>query len=380
MRILITTDLYKPAVNGVVTSVENLAEGLIKDGHDVRILTLSNSHHSMKVGNIYYIGSVNAGIIYPNVRILMAAGKDIVDEIVDWKPDVIHTQCEFSTFIYAKIIAHRTNAPIVHTYHTVYESFTSYFCPSRRLGRELVKSFTRTITDHTEAVIVPTGKISDMLEGYEVHTPMYVIPSGIKLDRFINDNIGKRREIRERLGIGEDECVLTFVGRVAKEKNIEEILEFMQDERTRNIRFLIVGDGPDREEVESEAARLGVADRVIMTGMIRPEEVADYYKAGDIFVSASTSETQGLTYMEAMASGLTLLCRKDDALDGVVEFGRNGFTYESKEDFIITLNNLMNNARVRKTVGENARKSVYEKYSVETFVNDCEKIYSNLVA
>lgn len=376
MKILITSDLYKPLVNGVVTSVVNLKEGLEKDGHDVRILTLSGTHHSMKVGNVYYLGSIDAGMIYPNIRIMSSMNIDIIEELVDWKPDVIHTQCEFSTFVPAKIISKRTGAPIVHTYHTVYEQYTEYVLHSKRIGRRLAKQFTKSITDHTNAVIVPTDKMEDMLLSYNVDTPMFVVPTGINLDRFLADGTDKRSEIRKKYGIKEDECVLTFVGRVAKEKNLEEIIEFLDDARTNNIRLLIVGDGPDREDIEKEAARRKLEDRVIFTGMVNPSEVADYYKAGDIFVSASTSETQGLTYMEAMASGLVPLCRNDDALRDVVENGENGFVYDTKDDFMNALFILMTDAEKRAEIGRKARKSMLERYSIATFTKDCEKVYS----
>lgn len=376
MKILITSDLYKPLVNGVVTSVVNLKEGLERDGHEVRILTLSGTHHSMKVGNVYYLGSIDAGRIYPNIRILSSIGKSIIDELVEWNPDVIHTQCEFSTFVPAKIISKRTGAPIVHTYHTVYEQYTEYVLPGKRLGRRLAKQFTKSFTDHTNAVIVPTDKMEDMLSSYKVDTPMYVVPTGINLDRFETSDAYIRRTIRNKFGIGEDECLLTFVGRVAKEKNLEEIISFMDDARTNNIRLLVVGDGPDREDVEKEVARRGLKDRVIFAGMVAPSEVADYYKAGDIFVSASTTETQGLTYMEAMASGLVLLCRNDEALDDVVVNGENGFVYDNKEDFMNALFILMTDSEKRAEIAAKARASVLERYSIDKFAKDCERVYS----
>ena len=105
MRILITTDWYKPVINGVVTSVINLMEGLERDGHEVRVLTLSNRNHSYRDGNVYYISSLGAGMVYPNARVMLPHGHKYIDELMDWKPDVIHSQCEFSTFVMARKIA-----------------------------------------------------------------------------------------------------------------------------------------------------------------------------------------------------------------------------------------------------------------------------------
>ena len=376
MRILITTDWYKPVINGVVTSVINLMEGLERDGHEVRVLTLSNRNHSYKDGNVYYISSLGAGIVYPNARVMLPHGHKYIDELMDWKPDVIHSQCEFSTFVMARKIAKHTGAPIIHTYHTVYEGYTHYFCPSRVWGRKMVVAFSKLIASQTKAMIVPSAKISDMLEGYNVSAPLYVIPSGIELEQFMGEADNSRDIIRERLGIKKDECVLVYLGRLAKEKNLEEIIEFLSDEKSGGIRLMIVGDGPYRTKLEEKAGECGMMERLIFAGMAAPDKVQEYYKAGDIFVSASTSETQGLTYMEAMASGLPILCRYDKCLDNVVVQSRNGYTYSNKEEFQTYLSRLYTDKTLREQIGAEAEKTMKLKFSIQAFARACEMLYS----
>lgn len=376
MRILITTDWYKPVINGVVTSVLNLMEGLERDGHEVRVLTLSNRNHSYKDENVYYISSLGAGIVYPNARVMLPHGHKYIDELIDWKPDVIHSQCEFSTFVMARKIAKHTGAPIIHTYHTVYEGYTHYFCPSRVWGKKMVVAFSKLIASQTKAMVVPSEKISDMLEGYNVSAPLYVIPSGIELDRFMDSDYTSRDNIRERLGIKKDECVLVYLGRLAKEKNLEEIIEFLSDEKSNGARLMIVGDGPYRTRLEEKARECGMMERLIFAGMAAPDKVQEYYKAGDIFVSASTSETQGLTYMEAMASGLPILCRYDKCLDNVVIQGINGYTYADEEEFHTYLNELYTNKALREQMGAEARKTMKLKFSIQAFARACEMLYS----
>ena len=168
MKVLITTDWYRPAVNGVVTSVRNLAEGLSALGHEVRILTLSGSIRSYREGNVTFIGSVSVGMVYPNARLRTARGEALVQELADWKPDIVHSQCEFSTFSFAKRITAACGCPLVHTSHTVYEDFTHYFSPNVRFGRFLAAKFSRHVLAQTDAVIVPTEKIRTMLRGYGV--------------------------------------------------------------------------------------------------------------------------------------------------------------------------------------------------------------------
>lgn len=135
MKVLITTDWYKPVINGVVTSVLSLADGLEALGHEVRILTLSGTIHSYCEGNVTYIGSVSVGKIYPNARLKTAMTHGYVRDLIAWKPDVVHSQCEFSTFFLARRITQICRVPLVHTYHTVYEDYTHYFSPSISVGR-----------------------------------------------------------------------------------------------------------------------------------------------------------------------------------------------------------------------------------------------------
>ena len=140
-------------------------------------------------------------------------------------------------------------------------------------------------------------------------------------------------ERRRALGIGDDDQVLLNLGRLGGEKNLGELLTLFAQARQENdnLKFLIVGDGPAREELEHQAKKLGVEKDVIFTGMVDPSEVQNYYQLGDIFVSASTSETQGLTYIDAAANGLPLLCRQDDCLTDVLQEGKNGYEYTSAE-------------------------------------------------
>ena len=138
MKILITSDWYSPAVNGVVTSVKNLRRELERRGHEVRVLTLSQTTHSREEDGVTYLGSVAAGLIYPGARLRTALAVKWVRDLVEWGPDVVHSQCEFSTFFLARRIAEELDVPLVHTYHTVYEDYTHYFSPSVRLGRRAV--------------------------------------------------------------------------------------------------------------------------------------------------------------------------------------------------------------------------------------------------
>ena len=154
----------------------------------------------------------------------------------------------------------------------------------------------------------------------------------------------------------------------------------MTDDRTGNIRLMLVGDGPYRDDIEAHVNKLGLSERVIFTGMVKPQEVKNFYSAGDIFVSASNSETQGLTYMEAMASGLPILCKKDECLKDVVEQGVNGYEYENRAEFIGILQELINSQTLRNNIGAKARETMINKFSLKSFARACEELYKECVA
>lgn len=168
MKILITSDWYKPVINGVVTSVENLKKGLEMAGHDVRILTLSGNVHSEIEDKVYYVGSINVGIVYPNARLKLAVPPKIIRSIMEWKPDVIHSQCEFSTFFIARHIACDCKIPLIHTYHTVYEDYTHYFFQNETVGKKVAKVLSKQILTDTHAVIAPSEKSDPCLPDTEL--------------------------------------------------------------------------------------------------------------------------------------------------------------------------------------------------------------------
>ncbi len=381
MKVLITSDWYAPTVNGVVTSVLNLQRELVAQGHEVRVLTLSESRHTLVRDGVTYVGAMSAGVIYPGARLRTALATRQVQSLIRWRPDVIHTQCEFSTFLLARKISDRTGAPIIHTYHTVYEDYTHYFSPSRAWGRRMVAFFSRHVVTQTACVIVPTEKVRSLLKNYGVRKPVYVIPSGIDLRRF-SSPVDKEHlsRMKEELGIPKGNFVLTYVGRLAKEKNVEELFASLAGLERKDVTLLVVGDGPYRQALEAAVQELNLEDRVIFTGMVKPDRVADYYRLGDLFVSASTSETQGLTYIEALASGLPALCRKDACLDGVIEEGVNGWQFESSEEFLAHLREFLTDEELRASMRAAASDHIQKTFSAERFARRAAAVYAAAVS
>ena len=380
MKILITTDLYTVQTNGVVTSVRNLCDELSARGHDVRILTLSDTMRSRKRGNEYFIRSLPIGVVYPGVRMPTSFHHRLIRELIAWKPDVIHSQCEFFSFQFAKYISERTGAPIVHTYHTLYEQYVGYLFPSRRLGRFVVRAASRRRLKRVNRVIAPTPKVESALRSYKISKGISVVPSGISLEQHkLRLSAAERLEKRRRLGIADDAVVLLNLGRLGTEKNLDELLELFALAKAKNdsLVFLIVGDGPAREELEALAREKGITDSVIFTGKVPPAEVQDYYQLGDIFINASTSETQGLTYIEAAANGLPLICRKDPCLENVLVHAENGFAYTTPEEFVEYVLFAAGDERWRSSASKHS-EAIAARFDKSRFGEAIESIYESV--
>ena len=382
MKILLTTDTWSPAVNGVVRSVELLYKELLALGHDVRVLTLSGTSHSYQEGNIIYLGSLNADKVYPGVRVGLRLLSHWLDVLEEWKPDIIHSQNESSTFIPATRIAKHCNCPIVHTYHTLWEDyFTLYVLPSEKLSRATVERLTRIVAERCTTIIAPTDKIRALLEDYGVDCNIATVPTGIDRSIFhpAEDGGAERAAMRKELGIPEDAPVLVMIGRLAAEKNNTEVLRLMSEQPSEKRPWLVfVGDGPDRTNLEKFTKKLDLENTVRFAGMVKPDEVPRWYRFGDAFVCASITETQGLTYFEALACGTPVICKESECMKDIIINGENGWQWNTDEEFSTALEQFCTNTDLRKTLSQNALKTA-EPYSSKHFAQQVVEVYGQAI-
>ncbi len=382
MKILITTDLFTTETNGVVTSTKNLWEELVNAGHEVRILTVAENTRSRKVENVYFIRSMPLGAIYPDVRMPTSYRHKLIKELIAWKPDMIHSQCEFFSFQFAHYIAKKTGAPIVHTYHTLYEQYVSYVLHMKGVGEKAVGKLSKMRLKNVQLIIAPTTKVENTLRSYGITVPIRVIPSGIRLDRHkLRLTAQERQDGREKWGIMPDQKVLLNLGRLGTEKNLDELIRYFAEAKKKlpyDMKFLIVGGGPAKESLEKLAESLGLSQDVIFTGMVAPEDVARYYQLGDVFVGASTSETQGLTYVEASANALPLLCREDPCLDDVMFPGENGYTYTDEAEFCRYLGEIFADENWLEDAGRRSEQ-IALGYSKEAFGEAVQDAYNQVL-
>lgn len=378
MKVLLTTDTYFPMINGVVTSINYLYKELKALGHDVKIMTLSHGSNERIDGDIYYLKSVKVGI-YPDARIRMPFSGNLTKKIMEWKPDLIHSQTEFSTMIAAKFIAKKLNIPHLHTYHTMYEDYLKYIFKGRLISKNTAARLTKILLNSLDGVVAPTKKVEDVLLRYGIKVNTFIVPTGIDLSRFKQRiSFEEKNSILSKYGIQKDEKVVVYVGRIAEEKNLSEIISYYAKIKNEiyNIKLLIVGGGPYLETLQAEVRELQLDGCIHFTGMVSPLEVYKYYQLGDAFITASTSESQGLTYIEALASGCPVICHWDRCVDGLIINGVNGFTYHNFEEFSSALQELYK-GDTHKELVEGANLKV-EEYSCATFGKKISLIYERL--
>lgn len=336
MRIGLFTDTYFPQVSGVATSIRTLKTELEKLGHTVFIFTTTDKDvNRYEDWQIIRIPSVPF-FAFKDRRIAYRGFSTALEIARQYQLDIIHTQTEFSLGLLGVWIAKELRIPVVHTYHTQYEDYVRYIAKGMVIRPSMVKYIVRGFMSDLDGVICPSEIVYDLLMKYKVKVEKRVIPTGIELAKFERPEITSENiaDLREKLGISNQETMLLSLSRVSYEKNIQAVLAALPAvlEENPDVKLVVAGDGPYLSDLKAQAKRLNITDAVIFTGMIAPSETALYYKAADFFISASTSETQGLTYLESLASGTPIIAHGNPYLDNVINDKMFGTLYYEERD------------------------------------------------
>ena len=342
MRIGIFTETYTPYISGLVTSEVMLKNALEKQGHEVYVVTAnleSFKYEYDEKQRILKIPGVPTGIY--DSRLTSIYPVKAVNKIKSWNLEVIHSQTEFAIGTFARLFAKQYNIPLVHTYHTLYEDYVHYITKGyfNRSSKKIVEYLTKFYCETTATeLIVPTNKIYKLFkEKYKFAKNIHIIPTGIEVERFYKENQDEQAisDLRKSLKLNKKDFVILFVGRLAEEKNIEFLIHSQKQllEKYKNMKLLIVGDGPDKEKYEQYSKELGIEDSVIFTGKSSWQDMPYYYHVSDIFATASKTETQGLTVIEAMAANTVPVCMRDEAFQSMVTDELNGLFFETEEEY-----------------------------------------------
>lgn len=388
MRIGLFSDTYPPLINGVSTSVSILKKALEKEGHKVYVVTVQNQGLHLDYNDkerILKIPGIPIGIYdYRLSEIYSIRATNIIKR---WKLDVIHSHTEFGIGTYSRIIAKQYKIPLVHTYHTMYEDYVHYLTKGyfNKTGKKLIEYLTLFYCDKTVTeLVVPTKKACELFKNkYKVKRNVHIIPTGIDVEKFyIENNDSKEIEkIKEEYKVSENNFNMLFVGRLAAEKNIDYLIDVVSSlmKKNKNLRFYIIGDGPDYQKLNKKIYRLKLEDKIILVGKVPFNKIGAYYQLGDVFLTASTSETQGLTVVEAMAAGVVPVCINDDSFKNVVVDNINGRIFKTKKELKNELLELINNKEKLEKMKKQTRKDS-DMFSSKYFGEEIQKVYITAIA
>ena len=386
MRPIIFSDTFPPEINGVSTSAGTLYQSFKNHGENIMVCTTNFYGNEMNLdGDILRLPGVHMKIYdYRLAGLYSPKGKKLIEE---FKPDVVHIQTDGGVGQFGFLIAKQLRIPIVYTFHTALEDYTYYATRGYfdRVAKGVVRSYVRFKSSEATEFITPSTKTMEYMRSIGVDSYINVIPTGIDFSKFAKENVDldKVREIKKEHGISPDTFVILSLGRVAKEKSIDVCLKgyarYLANSPKRKTVFVIVGGGPALNELKDLVKELHIEEHVLFFGPVKPTDTPLYYQVGDLFVSASITETQGLTFMEAMASNVLLLARYDDTLLGTIHDGKNGFFFLDEEDMAKKMDKIISLSEEEKNHIRLEALNGLSEYSLDKFYERVKKVYERAI-
>lgn len=386
MRIGIFTETYKPYVSGVVTSIIMLKKSLEQLGNEVYIVTINQNgikYEYDEKEKILRVPGIDSKI-YDDLKISSIYPIKSLLKIKKWNLDIIHTHTEGTMGTYGRLLAKQFNIPVVHTYHTMYEDYIYLITKGHfdKPAKKILQYFTVFYCDKiVSELIVPTKKTYDLFKKkYQIERQINIIPTGIDIERFKKDNYDKKDLLllRKKYNISKNDFVLLLVSRISEEqKNINFLLKQQEkiNKYHKDIKLLVVGDGPDLNKFKEEYKN---NKNIIFTGMIPWDEVSKYYQIGNIFVTASKTETQGLTVIEAISSGLPVVCMEDDSFKLAIINEYNGLFFNDEEEYLKNILYLYENRKKYINMSKQAVNSS-EQFSSEMYGEKILEVYNRAI-
>jgi 1,2-diacylglycerol 3-alpha-glucosyltransferase len=322
MRIGFFTDTYTPQTNGVVTSIRLFHKALEARGHEVRVFAPAPAMPDDDPSTVRFRSMPL--IFQREMRLASPVSFEAMRAIEVADLDIVHAHDPFSIGLFGLRVARRRQIPYVHTYHTLYPEYVHYVWDTT-LSTKVAERLSREYCDLCDAIIAPSTKIERYLRRWGTTSPIDVIATGVDTKRFETAPQAGVNELRGRLGFDVDQRVLLFVGRLGREKSVDTLLRALSCSRHSDAVLLIVGDGPDRRDLERMARESRLGDRVRFAGYLEGSDLVAAYHLADAFVFASTTETQGLVIGEALAAGLPVVAVQDPAVADFVIDGETGF-------------------------------------------------------
>lgn len=373
MNIGLYTDTYFPQISGVATSIKTLKEALEKQGHNVFIFTTTDPNVKKETvePNVFRFSSIPF-VSFTDRRIAFRGLFEATKVAKEVNLDIVHTQTEFSLGTIGKYVAHQLDIPAIHTYHTMYEDYLHYILNGHLLRPYHVRQFVKSYLKNMDGCIAPSGRVEELLRRYGVQIPIRVIPTGVDLQGMNNDI---QRDVRQELGIDQDAPVILTLSRIAAEKKINHILNVMPEiiDEFPNVKFVIAGDGPDVDVLKDQVERLTLENYVIFVGNVEHGDVGNYYRMADLFVSASDTETQGLTYIEALAAGTPCVVYDTDYTENIFDQDILGQTFTTQQEMLEEIITLLKQGT--KRIPQELLQNKLQKISADQFAKNVSDFY-----
>src|SRR5574344_1096180 len=387
IKVAIFTDTFPPEINGVATSSRNLYRTFKAHGDSVLVVATNPYNNELSLdGDILRLPGIDMKHLY-DYRWASVYNADAMKLIKEFAPEVIHIQTDGGVGQFGFIAANILHVATVYTFHTMMEDYTYYATRGYfdRAAKSIVRTYVRYKSRRADEFITPSVKIQEYMRNIGVDAYMNVIPTGIDFGAFKKEAIdySKVKALKAKYGLTPDTYIILSLGRVAKEQSIDICLDgyarFLKTSPKKATKFVVVGGGPALKELQELSGKLGIADHVVFVGPVSPDDVPLYYALGDLFVSASITETQGLTFMEAMASSLILLARYDESLIGTIKDGEDGFFFLDASDLGKKLPSIIALSSAKLTSLKSAALKAIEPYSLEKFYLRVHEVYERAI-
>ncbi len=353
-KIAIFTDAYRPKIDGVSISCENITREFDSLGIDFDLYAPETPGDYTDPDYVKRFSSVPIAF-QPELRFSFPIDRKILSYLIKHQYDAIHSNSPGSLGFVALEVAKSRNIPHFHTFHTFLPDYTHYIFGGKILTPQMVTKLMGMWCNWMDYLIAPSVKIHDWMIRVGIKKEIRIIPSGINTARFdlpVNSNYFVEQGYCDK-----DDFKLLFVGRFGKEKAIDTLIKYfgeIPNVRGSKIKLLIVGDGPPKKDLEQLTHKFNLDKNVIFTGYCVPSDIYKVYKSADVFTLLSTTETQGMVVTEAIASGLPVILANDQAYTGMIEDGANGFSIDSENEFIEKVLLLSNNRDLVVKMGHNS--------------------------
>ncbi len=373
MRILMISDVYFPRINGVSTAIMTLRRELTRQGHEVILIA---PDYGVQTGaacggeetGIYRVRSRRVWGDPEDRMMVRSAVLSLLPDLQQAGFDIVHIHTPFVAHYAGLQLAKALKVPAVETYHTFFEEYLFHYVPlvPRPVMRYLARAFSRSQCAAADRLVVPSRPMLDALRAYGIHTPAEIIPTGIEMADFAG---GDGAAFRARHAIPAEQPLLLFVGRVAHEKNIGFLLEALAHLRRdhADAMLVIAGEGPALPSLRRQAAELGLEHHTRFIGYLdRKSGLLDCYRAADLFVFSSRTETQGLVLLEAMALGVPVVGLAIMGTADILQEGRGAHIAEDDpKQFAARVAHLLSQPAERERLAASARDYVQEWTAAE---------------